>query len=186
MKGKLIALIMITSTLLAGCKDKVYEDKRMGDANERAMKVEYNIYARNITDSGYNWYSDYIDSFVEPLNENGYKVEPSLVEKQIEKVEEKKNEVSNINSEKVKKALDKIALDISKKEKNDKSFSDGITSSKNKIDRNKKLMESMLDSIEDSLKLGMDGSYSNEDLSKIKNTQINLIKIYDEKLRDNN
>lgn len=47
-------------------------------------------------------------------------------------------------------------------------------------------MKNMLTSIEDALKLGLDGSYSEEDLAKIKDLQINLIKTYDEKLRDNN
>ncbi|MEG0249777.1 MAG: hypothetical protein RR561_03890 [Peptostreptococcus sp.] len=186
MKNKLLALILITSTLLVGCKEKVYEDQRMGDSRERSMKIEYNIYTANIIDSGYNWYSNFVNEFLESIKDRDYKVDPSFVNSQIKKVEIKKKEVSDINTTYVKNAINKVSEDISKGEKNDKKFKKTIKSSKENINKNKDTMENMLVSIEDALKLGLDGSYNEEDLSKMKDLQINLIKTYDEKLRDNN
>ncbi len=186
MKNKLLALILITSTLLAGCKEKVYEDQRMGDSRKRAMKIEYNIYTANIIDSGYNWYSNFVNEFLESIKDSDYKVDPSFVESQIKKLEIKKKEVSDINTVYVKNAIENISEDISKGEKNDNIFKKKIKLSKENINKNKETMKNMLTSIEDALKLGLDGSYSEEDLAKIKDLQINLIKTYDEKLRDNN
>lgn len=106
MKNKLLALILITSTLLAGCKEKVYEDQRMGDSRKRAMKIEYNIYTANIIDSGYNWYSNFVNEFLESIKDSDYKVDPSFVESQIKKLEIKKKEVSDINTVYVKNAIE--------------------------------------------------------------------------------
>lgn len=185
MKNKLLAMILITSTLLAGCKEKVYEDQRMGDSRERSMKIEYNIYTANIIDSGYNWYSSFVNEFLESIKDNEYKVNPAFVESQINKVQIKKKEVSDINTTYVKNAINKVSEDISKGEKNDKNFKNKIKFSKENINKNKETMEDMLVAIEDALKLGLDGSYNEDDLSKIRDLQVNLIKTYDEKLRDN-
>lgn len=186
MKKKLFALIFVASIVMTGCNDKVYEDQRMGDANKREVKMEYNIYTRNILDSGYNWYSTYVNDFIEPLKENGYKVSSADVRSQIEKVEMKKKEIENIKTKSVEDALDIVSDDLAKKEKDDKKFEKDIDTSKKNINENKKTMVSMLDSIEDVLKLGLDGSYSPEDLAKIKELQISLIKTYDERLKNNN
>lgn len=186
MKKKLIALIFVASTILTGCKDEVTEDQRMGDSNKRELKIEYNMYTKNMVDSGYNWYSEYVNDFIDSLKDDGYKVDPKAVEEQIKKVEIKKEEISKINTKNVKKALDIIGDDLSKTEEDDKKFEKDINTSKKNIDENRETMEKMLVSIEDALKLGLDGSYSTEDLSKIKNTQINLIKTYDERLINNN
>ena len=186
MKKKLLALVFVASVVLTGCKDKVYEDQRMGDSNKREVKMEYNMYTRNIADSGYNWYSTYINDFVTPLKDSEYKVDPAAVKEQIKKVEMKRSEIEHINADHAKKALDIISDDLSIKEKNDKKFKKEIEKSKEDIEKNKKTMDNMLISIENALKLGLDGSYSTEDLSKIKDTQVNLIKTYDEKLLNNN
>lgn len=186
MKKKLLALVFVASVVLTGCKDKVYEDQRMGDSNKREVKMEYNMYTRNMADSGYNWYTRYINDFIDSLKDKEYKVDPEAVKEQIKKVEIKREEISHINVKNAKKALDIISDDLSVKEKDDKKFEKGIDKSKDNIEKNKKTMDEMLVSIEDALKLGLDGSYSTEDLSKIKNTQINLIKTYDEKILSNN
>ncbi len=186
MKKKLLALVFVTSIALTGCKDKVYEDQRMGDSNKREAKMEYNMYTRNIADSGYNWYSRYVNDFVSSLKDNEYKVEAEAVKEQISKVEIKRKEIEHIDEMHVKKALDIISKDLSVKEKNDKKFKKEIKKSKENVEKNKETMEKMLVSIEKALELGLDGSYDRNDLSKIKNTQVNLIKTYDEKLLNNN
>lgn len=186
MKKKLLALVFVASLVLTGCKDKVYEDQRMGDSNKREVKMEYNMYTKNIADSGYNWYSTYINDFVTSLKDNEYKVDTESVKDQIKKVEIKREEIDHINADHAKKALDIISDDLSINEKDDKKFKKDIEKSKEDIEKNKKTMYNMLISIEEVLKLGLDGSYSAEDLSKIKDTQVNLIKTYDEKLLNNN
>ncbi len=182
MKNKVLALLFATSVVLTGCKDKVYEDRRMIDSNKREVKMEYNMYSQNIVDSAYNWYSRYVNDFIESLEDKNYKVDPQVVKEQIKKVQIKKAEISHINVKNAQKALDIVEKDLAVKEKDDKAFKKRIAESKKDIEKNKKTMEEMLTSIEDALKLGLDGSYSKDDLSKLEETQISLIKTYDEKL----
>lgn len=187
MKKILVILLCVTSILIGGCSEdkdkKVHEDQRMGDSNKTAIINEYNIYVNSIIDSGYNWNCEYVHSYIESLKSSGYKVEQSSVKNQISKVDTKLEEVRNINISKVRKAYDYNLKDLLKNDTGDKELEEKVEFYKKEIGNNITEMEDILDIIKSSISLGNDGSYSANDLLEIKNNQIRIIKIFDNKLR---
>ncbi|WP_101772868.1 hypothetical protein [Peptostreptococcus faecalis] len=185
MKKIFFTLVLLSSVALAGCKqEEVYEDQRMSSSSDKEMKVEYNIYNEGIIDSGYNWYSNYVNSFISSIKDSGYSVDKSAVEDQVEKVNRKYKEISEINPQKVKSAIDKTEKDLSKNDSSDKTYKDEMKKSKSKIENNIDTMKNILSDIENALKLGEDGKYDEFDLKKLEELQVQIIKIYDEKLKE--
>lgn len=185
MKKIIVLLVCFSTVMLSGCKnEEVTEDQRMADTRKVVATKEYNRYIENILDSGFNWYSQYVNTFLESIKPHNYSVDAQSVKLQLSKVEQKLNEVKNINVSSVKKAYDDTAKDLTKND-TDKEFIDSIEKDKAEIETNKKNMVSILKMIDENLKLGLDGSYSKEDLDKISKSQTKIIEIFDTKIKNN-
>lgn len=91
-------------------------------------------------------------------------------------------EVDGIDPKKVQKAIDLVAKDQSKNNIKDKVYDDKMKDSKKNVPHNIETMVKMLRSIEDGLKLGLDGSFDDNDRSKLDQVQKNLISVYDDTL----
>ena len=189
MKKIIILFICFTTMALSGCnsENKVHEDQRMDDTKKVEALNEYNIYSGGILDSGYNWYSKYVYSFVDSLKDSGYKVNKAEYDGQIKKLEQKIYEIKNIDDNMVKKAYDyklkDLVKDGSKDSQNDDYIHKKIESLKARIKDNKAKLISILESMKQGLELGEDGLYSKDDINKLHDIQINIIKEYDSDLK---
>lgn len=183
MKKLYLVLIIISTFILSSCGEKVYEDQRMGNVEDKKLKLEYNIYNAAIIDSGYNWYTNYLNNFISSIKDEGYKVNNKIVRSQLEKVKVKKNEIDTLDQKMIKGAIDLIGKDLSKNELDDKEYKKEISFSKSRVEKNILVLKNMLESIENGIKLGEDGSYNESDLKIIKEIQIHLINEYDKKLK---
>lgn len=179
---KIVFLLVFATSLLAGCGEKINREQYMVSSDTKSYKVEYEFYNNSVLDSGYNWYNNYIANFVQPLRDRSYKIENQKVKEQIRLVDNKIKEVDGIDHKKVIKAVDLVAKDQSKNNIGDKNYENKIKTSKNNVSRNINTMVKMLRSIEDGLKLGLDGSFDDADRAKLDAIQKELIGVYDKEL----
>lgn len=179
---KIIALLFFATSLLVGCGEKIDREQYIVSTDVKEDKVEYEFYNNSVVDSGYNWYNTYISNLIQPLKDRDYKIEPQKVKEQIRLVNNKIKEVDGIDPKKVQKAIDLVAKNQSKNNIKDKVYDDKMKDSKKNVPHNIETMVKMLRSIEDGLKLGLDGSFDDNDRSKLDQVQKNLISVYDDTL----
>lgn len=184
---KSITLVFVSSFIfLSGCGKEVFEDRRMSSQKDQGIELEYRIYNVALVDSGYNWFSEYLGDFISSLNEVDYKLNPKIVEKKIQDVETKKDQINGIDIKSVRKMMSKVEKNISEKEVNDPEFHNMMIENKSNVENNIKYMDKILDLIKSGLKLGLDGEYSKEDLQKINSIQSDIIEINDKNIKYQN
>lgn len=184
---KSITLVFVSSFIfLSGCGKEVFEDRRMSSQKDQGIELEYRIYNVALVDSGYNWFSEYLGDFISSLNEVDYKLNPKIVEKKIQDVETKKDQINGIDIKSVRKMMSKVEKNISEKEVNDPEFYNMMIENKSNVENNIKYMDKILDLIKSGLKLGLDGEYSKEDLQKINSIQSDIIEINDKNIKYQN
>lgn len=183
MRFKSILVLSISIFILSGCTQDVYQDNRMSNSSVNKLKLEYNMYNSDIIDSGYTWYDNFVYSFLEGIQDNGYKVDKETIDLQIVKIRVKKREVKTLDTNNIKNGIIKIAEESYKKE-NYKDYKKIVEFKTARVNSNKKEMINILGQLESALKLGYDGEYSKEDLSRISDIQKNIIKLYSEKLKE--
>ncbi len=176
---KIIILFVMTMLVLTGCGKKDNNDTSELYTEEELKELsEVND---NFTDlrleSELEWYNDYIT----PIKESNWKMSKEELESILKIVEEKREEVNSIDKKEINKFLE-YRFDELTKDEDDKGLRERIDNEEKKIPIALKGMNSILEIIENDIKLGLDGKFSSDDISKIENSFSQIIKIYEDEI----
>ncbi|WAW15762.1 hypothetical protein [Peptostreptococcus equinus] len=181
---KIVALLLCTSAIFtSACGSKVRENQKFKDADVKKVKLEYQIYNKDVIDSQFTWYSEYIIDFVESSRVNNYMVDKAKLDAQIQIVDAKLDELKNLNKDYIKKSIDLDAKHNLKNNEEDTVYKNRIKEDKKNIANNINQMEKILNLVKSGLELGKDGTFDQSDQNKLKESQKEIIRIYDNNIK---
>lgn len=178
-------MIFISVVGLTGCGQKIGEEHKFKNDDEKIISLEKQLYDVNLIDSKFTWYSEYIIDFVESSKVNNYEISSEKVNEQIKNVQNKIELINSLDEKLIKKAIDSEVKKNVKKEDTDKNKEYIRDSNKYKknIPNNIKQMKVILNKIIHNLELGKDGNYDKNDLKIIRESQKEIIKLYDNEVK---
>lgn len=179
----LLIIFVSINVFLSGCAEEVHQDQRMNNGVQKENEIEYLIYNTALIDSGYNWYSEFLGEYILSLKNNDYQVSKKSVEEQLNKLNIKYEEVSNIDIEKVKLTMEYNKKELSKKEIEDDAYFEQVKNNESNIKGNIYNMKDILSFIRKGLELGIDGKYDENDLKEIYDIQKKTIDIYTNQIK---
>lgn len=176
---KIIVLFAVMTLMLSGCGKKE-ENASEALTEERIKEIaEVNDTFTDLRfESELEWYND----FITPIKESNWKMPKEEIESILEFVKEKREEVNSIDNKEINEYLEYRYQELSKEEE-DKELREKIDNEEKKIPTALKGMNEILDIIENDVKLGLDGTFSSEEINKIENSFNNVIKIYEDKIQ---
>ena len=178
---RILLVFAMMALVLSGCGNKEKENNESEALTEERIKIitETNDTFTDLRlESEIEWYND----FITPIKESNWKMSKSELESIIKEVNEKRDELNSIDEKEIKQYLE-YKYDEFAETGEDPELKEKMEKEATKVPTALEGMNEVLNTIEDDIKLGMDGSFSSEDINKVEDSFNKIMKIYEDKIQ---